>query len=259
MRKVLLDLLVKQFPQYNRERLLSYVLCGNVYWDEEKCPDPKAKFPKDALFHLQMKKYVSRGGYKLEGALSKLNFKVTKKVVVDAGASTGGFTDCLLQQGAAFVHAVDVGHNQLDYRLQQDPRVNNLDQTNILHVGDLDPVPHGAVADLSFRSLTNIVRHILDLTQEGWLIALVKPQFELEGNMDNFTGVLRDPQVLMDTLIKVVDKIMGQDFGIQALLPSPIRGRKGNQEYLMWITREAGLKREVLLQEIDKSLKDFTS
>ncbi|WP_028974505.1 TlyA family RNA methyltransferase [Spirochaeta cellobiosiphila] len=261
-KSILLDLLVEQYPEYTREKLLAYVLCGNVYWEDERCPNPKVKFPVDAIFHIRVKKFVSRGGYKLDKAIDILNIDIKDKVMLDAGASTGGFTDCLLKRSAKYVHAVDVGYNQLAFTLRNDDRVNNLEKTNVLSLSlnTLDPSPQGAVADLSFRSLTNIVEHILSLTTEGWMLALVKPQFEYEEEDDSFTGVLKDPHAIRTTLLQVIDKIFQQGFGIQELVPSPIRGRKGNQEFIFYITKAPSQEnKEYLINKVDLLLKDFSA
>jgi 23S rRNA (cytidine1920-2'-O)/16S rRNA (cytidine1409-2'-O)-methyltransferase len=158
---------------------------------------------------------------------------------IDAGCSTGGFTDCLLQHGAPLVYAVDVGEGQLDWRLRRDPRVKTMEGTNIMSLrrADLDPLPARAVADLSFRSLQGAARQILELTSEGWGIFLVKPQFELRQPLAGFHGVLRDPDAIRATVEGLLQRLAVEGVGVEKGIPSPISGRKGNREFLLLLRR----------------------
>jgi 23S rRNA (cytidine1920-2'-O)/16S rRNA (cytidine1409-2'-O)-methyltransferase len=155
-------------------------------------------------------------------------------VWIDAGCSTGGFTDCLLQNGAALVHAVDVGEGQLDWRLRGDARVKLMERTNIMSLNrnDLDPLPGRAVADLSFRSLQGAARHILGLTIEGRGIFLVKPQFELRKPPSEFRGVVRDTDDVQAIVDDLVQRLAAESVTVERRIPSPIAGRKGNRELL---------------------------
>ena len=150
-------------------------------------------------------KYVSRGGFKLEKALSEFGMDVTGLVMLDAGSSTGGFTDCLLQNGAKAVHSVDVGFNLLDFKIRNDSRVVVHEKQNIMTLTKeaLVPAPQAAVADLSFRSIKGAASHILDLVGDTWLIALIKPQFEVPKWQENFFGVVDDPDLMRQTLTNV--------------------------------------------------------
>jgi 23S rRNA (cytidine1920-2'-O)/16S rRNA (cytidine1409-2'-O)-methyltransferase len=184
--------------------------------------------------------YVSRGGLKLEHALKAFSVDVAGLVVLDVGASTGGFTDCLLQHGALRVIAVDVGYGQFAWQLRQDPRVKLLEKTNARHLkpGDLEEPIYGAVIDVSFISLKLVVPPISNLlTTHAFIIALIKPQFEVGKSKVGKGGVVRDPELHRE----VVDDLARffQDLGwtVGGHLPSPISGPKGNREFLVYLTR----------------------
>ncbi|PKL27511.1 MAG: TlyA family rRNA (cytidine-2'-O)-methyltransferase [Spirochaetae bacterium HGW-Spirochaetae-2] len=227
----LMHLLSKQFPEYEKDQLRAFVDCRQVVVDGETCTDGRKPYPTDSSIELVIPKYVSRGGLKLEHALSTFGMDPTGLVMLDAGSSTGGFTDCLLQHGASLVHAVDVGYNQLDYRLRTDSRVCVHERQNIMLVDALDPQPAAAVADLSFRSITGAASHILSLTSDKWMISLIKPQFELPKSQSDFTGVV-DAKLLHEVLIEVHHLLSIEGVGILAIEESPIHGRKGNREFL---------------------------
>ena len=191
--------------------------------------------PDDVLSVAQKEKYVGWGGYKLEGALAHFGVNPRELVCIDIGASTGGFTDCLLQHGADFVYAIDVGHSQISWRLQKDPRVESREGVNAryLDAKDFDPRPVLAVGDVSFISLTQIlpaVFGILDSGSEG--IFLIKPQFEAERADVEEGGIVRDPEVRMRCVEKI--RMFVESAGQQWLgyIESSIKGREGNVEYL---------------------------
>ncbi|MCG8477864.1 MAG: hypothetical protein MI724_02125 [Spirochaetales bacterium] len=221
-------------------------MCSEVRVDGGIERDPRRPVAVDAEIELVARRFVSRGGDKLYAALEAWRIAVADRVWLDAGASTGGFTDCLLQSGAATVHAVDVGYNQLAYDLRRDRRVVVHERTNILDLDSLRPRPASAVCDLSFRSLRGVLRHILELTVEGWGIALLKPQFELaaearwnrEGTHDALAGgggvVLGDSRGAV--IGRVIEELSEID-GIRVLrsLDSPVRGRHGNREVLLLV------------------------
>ncbi|MFP4362600.1 MAG: TlyA family RNA methyltransferase [Spirochaetia bacterium] len=235
----LLKLLQSKYKEKSKDFLYSRVLCGEVYADHEKITDPKALVDAAALVELrETGGYVSRGGLKLEAALDAWNITVSEKVVLDAGASTGGFTDCVLQKGAAAVHAVDVGYNQLDYRLRTDERVIVHERTNIMKIDSLCPVPHIGLADLSFRSLRRAAAHILDLVSENLLIALLKPQFEVQDTSPGFSGIVSDPVLLEEIVSNVLGELKNENVITEAVMKSPITGRKGNQEYLLFCRKK---------------------
>ena len=240
MKKVpLLTLLKKTYPEYSSDKLYSHILCGEVIADGGVIKNPKELFPEDTPVVLADKKYVSRGGFKLEKALDTWHIDVKGKVVLDAGSSTGGFTDCLLQHGAVLVHAVDSGSNQLDFKLRQNPAVLVREKTNIMDVTALDPQPDIAVCDLSFRSIVHAASHILSLTREKKLIALVKPQFEERGLVPGFDGVIKKEEDLRRVLAETERLLAEDNTYITDMIESPILGTKGNREFLCIITDSA--------------------
>lgn len=181
-------------------------------------------------------RHVGRGGRKLEGALEAFGIDVSGRRALDAGASTGGFTDHLLQEGVASVTAVDVGYGQLDDRISSDPRVEVRDRTNIrlstsAELGTFDLI----VADLSFISLCAVAPAFADLAEEGAdLVLLVKPQFEVGKGQVGRGGIVRDPALHVASLEKVVDCLAEVGLGTQAVCDSPITGAKGNREFFVW-------------------------
>ncbi|MCQ2603994.1 MAG: TlyA family RNA methyltransferase [Spirochaetia bacterium] len=259
MKKIpLLEILKKKYPDIMPERLYSYIMCGEVLVDGGRVRDPKILFQSDIPVFISEKKYVSRGGFKLEKALSQWKLDVSGKVMLDAGSSTGGFTDCLLQHGASLVHAVDSGFNQLSSRLRNDSRVISHEKTNIMELGSLDPVPDMAVADLSFRSIVKAASQIISLTGDRVLIALVKPQFEERGLISGFDGVIRSSQDLKTVLQETVRLLFDDRTFVLDIIESPIHGTKGNREFLCRIAAdipdsisEAALF-ERIISEIDK-------
>jgi len=186
--------------------------------------------------------YVSRGGHKLAAALDGFGVDVAGRRAVDVGASTGGFTDCLLQRGAAHVCAVDVGRGQLAWALRHDDRVDVMERTNIrsLGAGDLDPAPDLCVVDVSFISLRTIAPHLLAVSAPGAdFVLLVKPQFEAGRARLGRGGVVRDPGVHAAVLHEVVAALSAEGLGVRAVIPSPIRGADGNVEFLAHARRGA--------------------
>lgn len=255
MKKIkLLQLAVQQFPEYTEKELFASILCGELLTAGEKIKDPKRVVSVDAVLELCRKKYVSRGGLKLEKVLKLWSLDVQGKRILDAGCSTGGFTDCLLQNGALSVYAVDVGYNQLDYSLRVNPAVVVMEKTNIMSVQKLDPMPHWAVADLSFRSLRSAASHILSLTQESRLIALMKPQFELENPDDDFDGVIREPSQILQITKTVIQEMAEEGAYVSRASLSPVTGRKGNQELLFDVSSDSQLFRgtDILLSDLEK-------
>jgi 23S rRNA (cytidine1920-2'-O)/16S rRNA (cytidine1409-2'-O)-methyltransferase len=232
----LLDHLVKLYPEIERERLFSHVLCGDVHIDGGVIKDPKLPVAVDSEALISSRRFVSRGGFKLDPALELWNLPIAGKVFVDAGCSTGGFTDALLQRDAALVHAVDVGSAVLDWKLRSDPKVKVYEGTNVMALDSLSPQPHAAVADLSFRSLRGAAAKVLNLTSEGWMVALVKPQFEWVQAPEDFTGIVPEAAVA-GILASLEADLALEGVRIQAWSPSALRGRKGNQEYLAWLVR----------------------
>lgn len=249
---VLLQALRQRFTDQSSDQLTAKVVCRKVRVDGEVVTDPKQPIAKDAQIEIdEEEQYVSRGGYKLEGALAAFSLDVRDLTLLDAGSSTGGFTDCLLRSGAAVVHAVDVGYNQLDYRLRTDDRVIVHERTNIMDVSELSPQPDAAVCDLSFRSIVGAASHILSLCKEGaFLVALIKPQFETPKGMAGFDGVIREREVLTHVIDDVLAALIEEGVGIVALAKSPITGAKGNIELFALLQRTQGADKERLLASL---------
>ncbi|MGH2582462.1 MAG: TlyA family RNA methyltransferase [Anaerolineales bacterium] len=180
-------------------------------------------------------RFVSRGGEKLEAALASFQVPVAGAICADVGASTGGFTDCLLQHGASKVYAIDVGKGQLHWKLRQDSRVVVMEETNARHIEGLPELVDIVAIDASFISLKVLLPVVSDwLMENGWLVALVKPQFEAgrkEANRGK--GVIRDPEVHRRLLEEIVKVTLNEGFNIEGLIPSPILGPKGNKEFLL--------------------------
>lgn len=188
------------------------------------------------------RRFVSRGGEKLDAALERFGLVVEGLRALDAGASTGGFTDCLLQRGASSVVAVDVGHGQLHEKLRADPRVEVLERTHVIDVGParLEGQQFGiVVADLSFISLTRVARPLVDLTAEGGhLVVLVKPQFEAgRREASRARGVIKEPSIWHRVLEEVITAFRAAGAAMMGVMPSPLLGAEGNVEFLVWSTR----------------------
>lgn len=232
----LLDLLASRYSAEPRDALFARILCGEVMVNGETVRNPKTVVGSDAVIEFAAAGHVSRGGNKLCGAIAELRLQTADRVFLDAGSSTGGFTDCLLRSGASAVHAVDVGWNQLDYRLRTDPRVHVHEKTNIMHVQGLQPEPEAAVADLSFRSLRGAAHHILSLTSAHELVALVKPQYELTEHVPEFNGVVREAGRVETVLTEVVRDLATEHVFVEQIVESPLRGRKGNREFFFRLT-----------------------
>lgn len=245
----MLQVLAEQYPEYDKDRLTAFVVCRNVLVNGELCTDPRAKVPQDGAIRFTFDRYVSRGGLKLERALDGWKLDVSNLVMLDAGSSTGGFTDCLLQHGAKLVHSVDVGFNQLDWKLRTDSRVQVHEKQNIMTLEQLEPPAQAAVCDLSFRSIKGAASHILSLCgEESWLVSLIKPQFEVPRWQENFSGVVEDAGLLEQVMAGVYQSLREDGVGVHGLLRSPITGRKGNTEFLALLDRRPGMDEAAYLQ-----------
>lgn len=247
----LLDILCRNFPQYSRQQLYAKILCGEVQSDSETCRDPKRKLPASITLYLRPKKrYVSRGGEKLHQAIRQfapLGFEAAGAIALDAGASSGGFSDCLLQHGAKKVYAVDSGKNQLDFRLRRDPRVESFEGCRIQDFLRNFPraiPPDFVVMDISFRSILGLLGPALSLCQQRSGIFLCKPQFEYRRYCENFGKASAEfasfDGVLEDSLAqKVFDwfcaEIHGMGIEILASCISLLRGGRGNREFLLYL------------------------
>jgi 23S rRNA (cytidine1920-2'-O)/16S rRNA (cytidine1409-2'-O)-methyltransferase len=231
----LLDLLCSRDRQSTRKEHYARILCGEIFIEGQCAKDPHRRVAPDAsLEYRPRRRYVSRGGEKLAGVLDRWKIEVRGLTFVDAGASTGGFTDCLLQRGASRVIAIDTGANQLDYRLRRDNRVHVLEGTNIMDVQTLPFEPEAAVADLSLRSLRKAAHHILNLVSEKWLIALIKPQYEWHTPPAEFDGVVTTGvEEILGTLL---EDLREEGAHVSMIAPSDLPGRKGNREFFCLLT-----------------------
>ncbi|RYD37092.1 MAG: TlyA family RNA methyltransferase [Verrucomicrobiaceae bacterium] len=224
----------------SREQAKRLVLAGEVRSGDKVIDKPSVKLPLDAPLDVKERpKYVGRGGFKLEGALDAFGVDPAGWVCFDVGASTGGFTDCLLQRGAARVHAVDVGTNQLVWKLRNDPRVIAREQFNARHMvpQDIGEKVMLAVMDLSFISLTKVLPAVFSILEEqGSVISLIKPQFELEREDIGRGGIVRDT-ALHERAVEKIRKFVTEEHGREwrGVIPSQITGTDGNQEFLAWI------------------------
>jgi len=231
-------LLVKRGYFASREKAQAAILAGLVEVDGSNSVKAGEKVAADCRItvHGDPIPYVSRGGLKLAHALREFGIAVTGRTAIDVGASTGGFTDCLLQHGATKVYAVDVGYGQLAWSLRQDPRVVNLERTNIRYLApaDLPEQPSLAVIDVAFISLTKVLPVVKNLLGPGGeIVALIKPQFEAGRENVGKKGVVRDPAVHIAVLEKIGYFAITTGFGLAGLTYSPVRGPEGNLEFLV--------------------------
>lgn len=224
----------------SREQGQRLILAGEVRSGDRVINKPSVKLPLDAPLEVRERpRFVGRGGFKLEGALDAFGIDPTGWVCLDVGASTGGFTDCLLQRGATRVHALDVGTNQLVWKLRNDPRVIAREQFNArnLTLADLGERVRLAVMDLSFISLTKILPAVFGVLEEGGsVVCLIKPQFELRREDVGKGGIVRDPELHQRAVEKIREFVTVQHArSWRGLIPSPITGMDGNQEFLAWL------------------------
>ena len=236
-------LLVSQGLATSREKAKAVIMAGNVLVNGQR--EDKAGTMIDVKAQITVKgsqlKYVSRGGLKLEKAMSHFDLTLAGKVCMDVGASTGGFTDCMLQNGAVKVYSVDVGHGQLDWKLRNDERVTCMEKTNIRYVvpENIAEPPAFVSIDVSFISLTKVLLPVRNLmTADGEIVCLIKPQFEAGREKVGKKGVVRDPKVHEEVIHKVID--YAAEIGLESrnLEFSPIKGPEGNIEYLLQLKKK---------------------
>lgn len=244
-------LLVKRQLAPSREKAKAIIMSGCVFVDGEREDKAGSMFDENKPIEIKGKTlaYVSRGGLKLEKAMKEFGITLDGKVCMDVGSSTGGFTDCMLQNGAVKVYAVDVGHGQLAWKLRQDERVVCMEKTNIRYVTpeDIDEPVQFSSIDVSFISLTKVLLPVKNLlTEDGQIACLIKPQFEAGREKVGKKGVVRDKAVHEEVIRMVIDYAVSIGFEVLNLEFSPIKGPEGNIEYLLYLQNHSdGLYEEV--------------
>lgn len=244
MKKKRLDVLLFEKGMVpSRERAKAIIMSGIVYVNNQKADKAGMSIPEDAEIEIRGKtnSFVSRGGLKIEKALTYFQIDPKDLCVMDIGASTGGFTDCLLTRGARKVYSIDVGYGQLAWKLRQDPRVVCMERTNIRKVTPdmLDDVPEFAVIDVSFISLKLVLPVVAQLLNEhGRIACLIKPQFEAGKGKVGKKGVVREPEIHLDVLNAFIENAHEAGFRVYNLTFSPIKGPEGNIEFLGYIGKD---------------------
>jgi 23S rRNA (cytidine1920-2'-O)/16S rRNA (cytidine1409-2'-O)-methyltransferase len=236
-------LLVKKNLVQSRERAKTTIMAGMVIVDGNKIDKAGTMVKENADIRVLGNQipYVRRGGLKLEKAIKEFGVELKGKVTADIGASTGGFTDCMLQNGAVKVFAIDVGYGQLAWSLRTDERVVNMERTNVRNVTpeDIGQLIDLASIDVAFISLEKVLPAVKAMLKpDGQVVALIKPQFEAGKEKVGKKGVVRDPKVHLEVIHKVIDTAREMEFVTKELTFSPVKGPEGNIEYLVWLTRD---------------------
>lgn len=259
-----LDILIAQRGlAESRERAKAYIMAGVVYVNGQK--EDKAGLKVDVTASIEVRekmRYVSRGGFKLEKAMAQFPIELEGKTCMDVGASTGGFTDCMLQNGAEKVYSIDVGYGQLAWKLREDERVVCMEKTNMRYVTH-EQIPEEidfSSIDVSFISLTKILLPVYNLIKEGGeVVALIKPQFEAGREQVEKHGVVRDPKVHKQVIHLVWEYAKSIGLSIRGLDFSPIKGPEGNIEYLIYLkkaTEELPLETDTLIEKVVSASHD---
>ena len=265
MPKTRLDvLLVERGLVTSREKAKALIMAGDVFVNGQREDKPGTSFQEDKIKNIEVKgatiPFVSRGGLKLDKAVKTFELDFTGFTCMDIGASTGGFTDCMLQNGAYKVYSVDVGHGQLDWKLRSDERVVCMEKTNFRYLtrDQIDDDIDFASCDVSFISLTRILVPARKLLKDGaQMVVLIKPQFEAGRDKVGKKGVVRDKKVHEEVIDRIVDFADAVGFKILHLDYSPIRGPEGNIEYLLHLEKDASRNEEVSLYDEATALKKF--
>lgn len=258
-----LDLLVvRNGLADSREKAKALIMEGKVVVNDQREDKPGTTFPVDSVLRIkgEVMPYVGRGGYKLAKALEVFPIDLSGVICMDVGASTGGFTDCMLQNGAAKVYAVDVGTNQLAWKLRQDERVVSMENTNIRYLTKeklADPIRFVSV-DVSFISLTKVLEPVFAIMEQGaFMVCLIKPQFEAGRDKVGKKGVVREESVHRQVIQKVAEFSCTTGFWIRGLDYSPITGPEGNIEYLLYLEKGNDMAMCELTQEqIDSVVRE---
>lgn len=259
-KKIRLDVLVTERGLCeSRQKAQATIMAGLVFVDGQRSDKPGTPVAEDA--HVEVRghalRYVSRGGLKLEKAMQTFPITLEGKVCADIGASTGGFTDCMLQNGAVKVFAIDVGHGQLDWKLRNDHRVVCMEKTNIRYVvpEDLGEAADFSSIDVSFISLTKVLLPVYHLLKpQGEVVCLIKPQFEAGREKVGKKGVVRDPRVHEEVIQKVMEYARSIGYAVRHLEYSPIKGPEGNIEYLLHIRKNPEGTLEELPADIQRTV-----
>lgn len=267
-KKLRLDvLLVQKGLQESRQKAQTTIMSGQVFVDGQRVDKPGAPVAEDAEIEVKGGlRYVSRGGLKLEKAMALWPVHLEDAVCMDIGASTGGFTDCMLQNGAAKVYAVDVGYGQLAWKLRSDPRVVCLERTNARYLSheQIPEEPDFSSVDVSFISLKLILPAIAGVLRDGGqVVCLIKPQFEAGKEKVGKKGVVRDPAVHREVLEHFLEHAKENNFTVIDITYSPIRGTEGNIEYLGFLQKNSGQAGTIdipaLVEESHRTLKEGTA
>lgn len=259
-------LLVKGGFAPSREKAKAIIMTGNVFVNGQREDKAGASFEEEKA-HIEVKgcpqKYCSRGGFKLEKAMETFDISLNDKICMDIGASTGGFTDCMLQNGAIKVYSVDVGHGQLAWKLRQDERVVCMEKTNFRYMQpeDIEDKLDFASVDVSFISLTKILIPARNLLKEnGHMACLIKPQFEAGRDKVGKKGVVREPEIHEEVIHKIMVYAEMVGFKPLGLTFSPIKGPEGNIEYLIYLEKKEDLPQEITVQteaEAEAALREI--
>jgi len=259
-------LLVDRGLAASREKAKAMIMAGLVSVDGERVDKAGTKVKQEANIEVkgELHPYVSRGGLKLEKAIAAFGVSLEGRVVMDVGASTGGFTDCALQNGAHKVYAIDVGYGQLAWTLRNDPRVIVMERTNFRHLKPEDlkgPQPNTAVMDVSFISIRLLLPVIHQLlSDDGVVLTLIKPQFEAGRENVGKNGIVRDPAVHRDVLMRVLGTASAQGYLVQNITYSPITGGDGNIEFLAHLTKQGtGWSQEEINARIEEIITEAHS
>lgn len=249
-------LLVEKGIFTSRERAKTSIMAGKIFVDGQRVDKAGEKVSVDAeiIFKGQEIPYVSRGGLKLEKAMKEFGISLKNKTCMDIGASTGGFTDCMLQNGAKKVFSIDVGYGQFAWKLRTDQRVVCMERTNIRYVtpDDIGELTDFASIDVSFISLKKIMPATINLlSDKGEVVALIKPQFEAGKEKVGKKGVVRDINVHNEVVKSIVDYLLSQGLNILALSYSPIKGPEGNIEYLVYFTKDKDRESKFSIDDVE--------
>lgn len=258
MKKRLDMMLVERALAPSREKAKAYIMAGQVYVDGQKEDKAGSMFTETVKVEVRGNTlpYVSRGGLKLEKAMNEFDVSLEGKVCMDVGASTGGFTDCMLQNGASKVYSIDVGYGQLAWKLRNDSRVICMEKTNVRYITeeDVPDKPEFASVDVSFISLTKVIPPAINvMAQDAQMVCLIKPQFEAGREKVGKKGVVREESTHKEVLLKIIDFAFEIGLNIIGIDFSPIKGPEGNIEYLIMLDRKnTGLSKEEAYDTADR-------